>query len=101
MNTPFLETHSLSRYFTMNSGAFGTSHTLKAVDGVNIHLQPGETLGLAGESGCGKSTLARLIMGLIAPSDGTIAFRGKSLVDMSKVERFAFRKDVQIIFQDP
>jgi peptide/nickel transport system ATP-binding protein len=101
MSTPFLETRSLSRYFTLNSGSFGKPHTLKAVDGINIHLQPGETLGLAGESGCGKSTLARLILGLIPPTDGIIAFRGRSLAEMNKEERLAFRKDVQIIFQDP
>jgi len=101
MSTSLLETDSLSRNFFVKSAAFGKGHMLKAVDGINLRLEPGETLGLAGESGCGKSTLARLLMGLIAPSAGVIAFRGKLLSEMGKEERFAFRKDVQMIFQDP
>lgn len=101
MTTPLLETRHLSRHFTVKTGAFGKHQSLKAVDGIDLRLEPGETLGLAGESGCGKSTLARLIMGLIPPSDGEIAFRNRSLADMRQEERFAFRKDVQMIFQDP
>jgi peptide/nickel transport system ATP-binding protein len=101
MTPPLLETVSLSRNFTIKSAAFGERHLLKAVDGVNLSLHAGESLGLAGESGCGKSTLARLLMGLIPPSGGEIAYRGRSLSEMGKEERFAFRKDVQMIFQDP
>jgi peptide/nickel transport system ATP-binding protein len=101
MNSPYLETKSLSRYFSMKSGAFGKSRHLKAVDGIDLRLGQGETLGLAGESGCGKSTLAKLIMGLIPPSEGTITFHGRSLAGIGKGELFTFRKDVQMIFQDP
>jgi peptide/nickel transport system ATP-binding protein len=101
MNAPLLETKQLTRLFSVKSGTFGAPHRLKAVDDVHIHLEPGETLGLAGESGCGKSTLAKLVMGLIPPSSGVVAFRGRSLTDMGKGERFAFRKNVQMIFQDP
>ena len=101
MTIPLLETRSLRRYFTEKPGAFGKTAVLKAVDGIDIRLEAGETLGLAGESGCGKSTLARVIMGLIPPSDGLIAFQGKSLAEMKPEERTHFRKEVQMIFQDP
>jgi len=101
VSTPLLETRHVRRHFSVKTGAFGKHQWLKAVDGIDLRLEPGETLGLAGESGCGKSTLARLIMGLIPPSDGEIVFRDRSLAGMQPEERFAFRKDVQMIFQDP
>lgn len=101
MTPPLLETSDLKRYFPVRSGAFGERQQLKAVDGVDLRLIPGETLGLAGESGCGKSTMARLLMGLIPPTDGSIFFRGKNLADMNRRDLFSFRKDVQMVFQDP
>ncbi|HEX9024785.1 MAG TPA: dipeptide ABC transporter ATP-binding protein [Geobacteraceae bacterium] len=101
MNHPLIETTSLHKQFTVKSGEFGTSRVLKAVDGVDLRLDAGETLGLAGESGCGKSTLARLVMGLLSPSSGNINFRGRDLAGMGREETFSFRKDVQMVFQDP
>ncbi|KAF0217742.1 MAG: peptide/nickel transport system ATP-binding [Geobacteraceae bacterium] len=101
MSHSLLETKALRKYFPAKSGAFGKSRVLKAVDGVDLRLDAGETLGLAGESGCGKSTVAKLIMGLIPPSDGAVHFRGTALSELTKEERFSFRKDVQMIFQDP
>jgi peptide/nickel transport system ATP-binding protein len=101
MTSPLLETRSLGRTFSVESGIFGKQHLLKAVDGINLSIGPGETLGLAGESGCGKSTLARLLLGLISPSEGEVSYCGTSLAVMGQKERFAFRKDVQMIFQDP
>jgi peptide/nickel transport system ATP-binding protein len=101
MNTPLLATRGLRKHFPVKSGFFGPSRILRAVDGVDLHLHPGETLGLAGESGCGKSTVAKLIMGLIPPSGGAITFAGRELATMAGEELFAFRKDVQMIFQDP
>jgi len=101
MNPPILETVSLSRYFAVKPAAFGKRLFLKAVDDVNLRLHAGESLGLAGESGCGKSTLARLLIGLIPPSGGEIKYHGRTLDDMGKEETALFRKDVQMIFQDP
>ena len=101
MSTPLLATTSLTKHFPVRSGSFGKSRTLRAVDGIDLVLRPGETLGLAGESGCGKSTVAKLVMGLIPPSGGAIAFDGRNLATMATGERLAFRKDVQMIFQDP
>jgi peptide/nickel transport system ATP-binding protein len=101
MSAPLLEACALSRHFAVKSGAFGAKQLLKAVDGIDLRLNAGETLGLAGESGCGKSTVARLLMGLMTPSTGDIRFRGRKLVDMGRSETFTFRKDVQMVFQDP
>jgi oligopeptide/dipeptide ABC transporter ATP-binding protein len=74
---------------------------LRAVDGVSLTITPGETLGLVGESGCGKSTLARAIVGLVQPSAGQIRLDGRASGAMSPAELKRYRKDVQIIFQNP
>ncbi|HTP65363.1 MAG TPA: dipeptide ABC transporter ATP-binding protein [Geobacteraceae bacterium] len=101
MNAPLLETSALKKFFSIRQGAFGETRDLKAVDGLDLRLHEGETLGIAGESGCGKSTVARLIMGLVPPSAGAISYRGRNLAEMGRNEQFAFRKDVQMVFQDP
>ncbi|GAD81203.1 murein tripeptide/oligopeptide ABC transporter ATP binding protein OppF [Vibrio ezurae] len=74
---------------------------LKAVDGVNVRLYEGETLGVVGESGCGKSTFARAIVGLVEATDGEIVWLGQDLTKMQDVQRRETRKDIQMIFQDP
>ena len=101
MNDRLIETCDLRKYFPIKSGSLGKSLFLKAVDGVDLHINRGEILGLAGESGCGKSTIARLLMGLIPPSAGSIRYHGKEFSLLTKRERNDFRKDVQMIFQDP
>src|SRR5699024_9456916 len=74
---------------------------VKAVDGVNLELREGETLGIVGESGCGKSTLARVILQLLRPTDGEVIFEGQNLGDLNKQQILNMRQDMQMIFQDP
>ena len=74
---------------------------LKAVDGVNVRLYEGETLGVVGESGCGKSTFARAIIGLVEATDGDVMWLGQDLTKMQEIQRRETRKEIQMIFQDP
>ncbi|MDQ2164831.1 MULTISPECIES: murein tripeptide/oligopeptide ABC transporter ATP binding protein OppF [Vibrio] len=74
---------------------------IKAVDGVNVRLYEGETLGVVGESGCGKSTFARAIIGLVEATEGEVVWLGNDLTKMHEVERRKTRKQIQMIFQDP
>lgn len=74
---------------------------LKAVDGVNVQIYEGETLGVVGESGCGKSIFARAIIGLVESTDGEVIWLGQDLTKMKDVQRRETRKEIQMIFQDP
>ncbi len=98
---PVIEAIHLKKYFTVNTSAFAKPQQLKALDGVDLRLNEGETVGLAGESGCGKSTAGKILVNLLQPDEGTVSYRGKALAALDKPERVAFRKDVQMIFQDP
>lgn len=95
MSMPLIETKSVKKYFKTPSG------NLHAVDGVDIAIQKGQTLGVVGESGCGKSTLGRVILRLIEPTGGEVLFEGKNILACSSNEMFELRKEMQIIFQDP
>ena len=99
---PILKIHNLKTYFPVRNGFFGgiTSY-VKAVDNISFDVYKGETLGLVGESGCGKTTCGRTILRLEEPTSGKIAYKGKDVSTMSSEELRLFRKEVQIIFQDP
>jgi oligopeptide/dipeptide ABC transporter ATP-binding protein len=97
-----LRIEDLYKHFPIRSGLFrrevGKVH---AVDGVDLNLVAGETLGLVGESGCGKSTLARTIIKLLEPTSGRIIFNGRDVTDYSRRQMREVRRELQIVFQDP
>ncbi len=97
-----LEIHDLKKHFPVGEGLFSRhKEAVKAVDGVSLTVEEGETLGIVGESGCGKSTLGRTILRLIEPTSGEIVFQGKNLLKLSQRELRDTRRQMQIIFQDP
>ena len=97
-----LEIRDLRKHFPVGEGLFSRNKgAVKAVDGVNLSVEEGETLGLVGESGCGKSTLGRAILRLIEPTSGEVFFQGKNLLAMAQRELRDMRRQMQIIFQDP
>jgi len=94
--TPLIETVNLRKLFKLNGGAH-----LHAVDGINMKIYSGETIGVVGESGCGKSTLGRTILRLIEPTSGQILYNGTDITKLKSNKMRELRKDLQIIFQDP
>ncbi len=97
-----LEIRDLKKHFPVGDGLFSRHKgSVKAVDGVTLTVNEGETLGLVGESGCGKSTLGRTILRLIEPTGGEVVFQGKNLLALPQRELRDMRREMQIIFQDP
>ncbi|MFD2130593.1 ABC transporter ATP-binding protein [Pseudogracilibacillus auburnensis] len=96
MSNKILEVQQLKKYFSV-----GKKQTLQAVNGVSFDVEKGETFGLVGESGCGKSTIGRTIMGLYHKTAGNVIFKGDNIHSFTEKERFAFYRDMQMIFQDP
>ena len=95
---PLLQARGVSRQFSIRTGMFRPRTTLQAVNGVDLDVPRGSVLGIVGESGCGKSTLARVLLGLIPPTQGAIHLGGQ---DIRQLSRRALARRVQPIFQDP
>ncbi len=98
---PLLSIKDLKVHFPVRGGLFGASKSLKAVDGVSFDVYPGETLGIVGESGSGKSTIGRAVLQLIKPTAGRVAWLGKNIAGNTRRQMKPFRREMQIVFQDP
>ena len=104
---PILQIKDLVKHYSLESNFIeqlffsGKSKLIKAVDGVNLNLYSGEILGLVGESGCGKSTLSRTILQLIKSTSGSVEFQGTDLTTLSHSALQVYRREMQMIFQDP
>jgi oligopeptide transport system ATP-binding protein len=97
-----LEIRDLKKYFPVSVGALGQAREyVKAIDGVNLDIEDGETVGLVGESGCGKTSLGRCLLRLSEPTGGSIRFEGRELLTLSGAAMREMRRKMQMIFQDP
>lgn len=106
MSEPLLETKGLCKHFPVESGLIDRvlsrdEQWVKAVDGVDLSVGRGETVGLVGESGCGKSTLGKTILGLLDSTAGEVHFDGERIDDVADSRMRELRKEIQVIFQDP
>jgi oligopeptide/dipeptide ABC transporter ATP-binding protein len=100
---PVLVVRGLEKYFPIKGGGLirRTIGHVKAVDGIDLDLYPGETLGLVGESGCGKSTTGRAILNLQPATAGSVKYNGRELTTLNRRTMRPLRRDIQIVFQDP
>src|SRR5215218_9644791 len=101
-NTPVLEVKDLKKHFPVRKGLLRrTVGHVYAVDGISFTIGVGETLGLVGESGCGKTTAGRAVMRLVEPTSGSVEVGGTEITGLSKSDLRPYRRQMQIIFQDP
>lgn len=100
-NETLLQVEHLSKYYTLKSGLFSAKREFRAVDDVSFAVQRGETLGIVGESGSGKSTIARMLLRLNEPTSGRAVFAGEDIFKLENVALKRFRRQVQMVFQDP
>lgn len=98
---PILQLYGVFKSYSRRTGIFGKHVKIHALRGIDLQIRSKEILGLVGESGCGKSTLARLSLGLEAPDSGFVYFKGLNLFRMNKMQLNGFRRDAQMVFQDP
>jgi oligopeptide/dipeptide ABC transporter ATP-binding protein len=97
-----IDVRNLTKYYPMKGKLLGKSNdVIKAVDGVSFQVKKGETFSIVGESGCGKSTTGMSLLRLIEPTSGEVVFENKNVLEMKKKEMLGYRKNIQVIFQDP
>lgn len=103
MTEPILKLEGLKKHFESTSGGIFNKKkgTVKAVDGIDLEILPGETVGLVGESGCGKTTAGRTVLKLYEPTEGKIIFQGQDITKLSRRQMKPLRAQMQMIFQDP
>lgn len=101
MTEALLAVEGLKKHFRSGSGLFGDETVVRAVDGIEFDIDPGETFALVGESGSGKTTVGRTIMRLSEPTAGTIRYRGRDITSLGGKELRQLRQHMQIVFQDP
>jgi oligopeptide/dipeptide ABC transporter ATP-binding protein len=101
--TPLVKLEGIKKYFPITQGILFQHHVgnVHAVDGVDLEIHPGQTVGLVGETGCGKSTLARVVMRLYDPTEGRIWFEGRDITTLKGKQLQELREDMQMVFQDP
>src|SRR5207253_11045512 len=103
MSPPLLEVDGLRKHFPVTIALFPRRQIgwVKAVDGIDFAVDPGETLGVIGESGCGKTTTSKLILLQESPTGGAIRFDGEDIAGLAGPELMRYRREVQVVFQDP